>query len=167
VQRWQENRGVPDQPALEINPYAYVANNPLQWIDPDGRMGQSAGGGISMPGPYGFGGSGKQSTCEEGKCPWPVTITWSYGLPQAPIRPSVTNVYSGKCLLTFGIGFKGTSMAATTAAGSAMPKALKARGYTQAAAVTGRAAAIASSPPGWVAGGALAVGATLDYCECK
>lgn len=36
VRRWQTNMGIPNQPPLEINPYAYVANNPLRWIDPSG-----------------------------------------------------------------------------------------------------------------------------------
>jgi RHS repeat-associated protein len=36
VERWKANLGVLGQPPLEINPYAYVANNPLRWIDPLG-----------------------------------------------------------------------------------------------------------------------------------
>jgi hypothetical protein len=41
VQRYQDNLRRPAasawHPPLEINPYAAVANNPLRWIDPDGR----------------------------------------------------------------------------------------------------------------------------------
>jgi RHS repeat-associated protein len=36
VRRWRANMGKPNQPPLELNPYAYVANNPLRWIDPTG-----------------------------------------------------------------------------------------------------------------------------------
>jgi RHS repeat-associated protein len=36
VQRWQENMGSPVRLPLEINPYVYVANNPLKYIDPSG-----------------------------------------------------------------------------------------------------------------------------------
>ncbi|MHB1140645.1 MAG: RHS repeat-associated core domain-containing protein [Sulfuricaulis sp.] len=38
VQRWQANQSRPNRPPLEINPYAYVANNPLRWIDRSGRV---------------------------------------------------------------------------------------------------------------------------------
>jgi RHS repeat-associated protein len=37
VARWQANMGMPGQPPLEINPYVYVANNPLRWTDPSGE----------------------------------------------------------------------------------------------------------------------------------
>ena len=36
VQRWQINMGSPYRVPLEINPYVYVANNPLKYIDPSG-----------------------------------------------------------------------------------------------------------------------------------
>jgi hypothetical protein len=36
VARWKANLGIPNQPPLELNPYAYTANNPLRWIDRTG-----------------------------------------------------------------------------------------------------------------------------------
>ena len=36
VERWQANMGSPTRLPLEINPYAYVANNPLRWTDSTG-----------------------------------------------------------------------------------------------------------------------------------
>jgi RHS repeat-associated protein len=36
VQRWQENMGSRMRLPLEINPYVYVANNPIRWVDPTG-----------------------------------------------------------------------------------------------------------------------------------
>jgi RHS repeat-associated protein len=36
AQRYRVNMDVPGQPPLELNPYAYVANNPLRWVDPTG-----------------------------------------------------------------------------------------------------------------------------------
>jgi RHS repeat-associated protein len=38
VRRWQANMGSPYRLPLEINPYVYVANNPLRWIDRTGRV---------------------------------------------------------------------------------------------------------------------------------
>jgi RHS repeat-associated protein len=61
VARWQAGMGMPGQPPLEINPYAYVANNPLRWVDPFGqaivyiwRPGRFVGkNGIVYESPYG------------------------------------------------------------------------------------------------------------------
>lgn len=36
VERWQANMGSTTRLPLEINPYVYVANNPLKYIDPSG-----------------------------------------------------------------------------------------------------------------------------------
>lgn len=38
VQRWQANQSRLNRPPLEINPYVYVANNPLRWTDRTGRV---------------------------------------------------------------------------------------------------------------------------------
>ncbi|MHB8624416.1 MAG: RHS repeat-associated core domain-containing protein [Sulfuricaulis sp.] len=36
VQLWRATLGTLNQIPLELNPYAYVANNPLRWTDPSG-----------------------------------------------------------------------------------------------------------------------------------
>ncbi len=38
VERWQANMGKPTRIPLEANPYVYVANNPLRWVDRTGRF---------------------------------------------------------------------------------------------------------------------------------
>jgi RHS repeat-associated protein len=38
VRRWQANQNRLNRPPLEINPYVYVANNPLRWTDRTGRV---------------------------------------------------------------------------------------------------------------------------------
>jgi RHS repeat-associated protein len=38
AQKWMDLMGiVPNQPPLELNPFVYVANNPLRWTDPNGE----------------------------------------------------------------------------------------------------------------------------------
>lgn len=49
VERWRANMGKSDQPPLEGNPYVYVANNPLKWIDPEGLLGKAGGRGPYAP----------------------------------------------------------------------------------------------------------------------
>lgn len=38
VERWKANMGKPTRIPLEANPYVYVANNPLRWVDRTGRF---------------------------------------------------------------------------------------------------------------------------------
>ncbi|MBI3440973.1 MAG: RHS domain-containing protein, partial [Proteobacteria bacterium] len=42
VDRWKTTLGRPNQPPLEINPYAAFANNPLKWTDPTGEAVEAA-----------------------------------------------------------------------------------------------------------------------------
>ena len=143
-----------------MNTYAYVGANPLGGIDPWGLMGGGMGSITPSPSQPG------NDNCQD-DCPNPVTITWTSGLPGARIRPDVTKTYSGECLLKFGIGFKGTSMAAGTAAGSYGPGLLERYGLSRTASVARRIASVASSFPGWVVSLTWATAEILDHCECE
>lgn len=44
VERWKANMGSPVRLPLESNPYAYVANNPLRWVDQTGEFLNVPGG---------------------------------------------------------------------------------------------------------------------------
>ena len=55
VRRYQANLGVPNQPPLEINPYAAFANNPLRWSDPTGLWSITIGGYAGAGGEITFG----------------------------------------------------------------------------------------------------------------
>jgi RHS repeat-associated protein len=65
VQRWQANMGSTTRLPLEINPYAYVANNPLRWIDPKGEAAEGAAIGGTIGGVLGglIGGLGGGAAC--------------------------------------------------------------------------------------------------------
>jgi RHS repeat-associated protein len=143
-----------------VNTYAYVENDPLNQIDPLGLMGSGVGSITQNPTPP------QGGKCDE-TCPNPVTITWTSGLPNAPINPPETKTYSGKCLLQFGLGFKGSMFAAGTAAQKYGPPVVeKALGATAGKVAQGVATA-AGSVPGTAISLSLSISAVLDHCECK
>ncbi len=65
VGRWKAGLGLPNQPPLEINPYVYVGNNPLRWIDPTGEAAEGAAIGGAIGGVVGgvVGGVGGGAAC--------------------------------------------------------------------------------------------------------
>lgn len=139
-----------------VNPYVYVDADPIGLIDPEGLMGRGAG-----RGPYKDG---------EGPGNFPpntITITVSYGLPQAPIRPPVTKTYSTACIARLGFGVKGSIMAAGAAAGKYGPPLLQNLGWARTASAASRVAAFSSSPVGWSLGGIGLIDYVDEKCQCQ
>ncbi len=94
VQEWRTNMGKLNQPPLELNPYAYVANNPLRWTDPLGLAVQVCS---RLWTPHTF-------LCVDGNCSGKYPSGNPFGSPGV-IRDnsgdkssaSCSNVPSGKC----------------------------------------------------------------------
>jgi hypothetical protein len=97
----------------------------------------------------------------------PVTITWTTGLPGARIQPDVTKTYSGKCLLTLGIGFKATASVGTTVVIDKAPKYFAEKGMTGLASAAGKVAVVANNPVSVTGSVAWAAFEVFKHCECN
>ena len=103
-----------------------------------------------------------KESCEDNKCEWPVEITWTTGLPGARIRPSVTKIYSGRCLLSFGLLKGGVSKGFDRAIEYGGKKAAAA-GFSGVATAAG----VATGPAGVVAFGSIAIAEVFKFCACE
>jgi RHS repeat-associated protein len=156
------------------NTYSYVDGNSLSNVDAFGLMGFGGGGSATSP-------QKPSQSCND-PCSDPVTLDitstpcrsgdqlcaqamQAAGI-QGPYFPSST-VYSRNCLITFGIGFKGSLYAAGTGAQKYGPGVVTKVAGQQAGAIAGRVAAFAGSPIGITVSAGSSIAAILDKCKCR
>jgi hypothetical protein len=144
-----------------FNTYIYVIANPLKFTDQFGLLGN-----CGIPGGF----CGPVPKCGDEDCPNSVNITFTTGLPGAPIKPELTKTYSFDCLLSFGLFKAGGSVATTAGAPAATAAAQRyavARGLAGASVAIGIGGAVLGSFPVGVVGLVIAVGVSFEVCECE
>ncbi|MDA8093422.1 MAG: RHS repeat-associated core domain-containing protein, partial [Betaproteobacteria bacterium] len=122
--------------AAGTNLYAYTGDDPVNLTDPLGLETPSVSL-LNAPGKMGDFGSWNPT----------ITLNISYGLPDAPLKPTETHTYSVKCLATYGLLGKGAVATGGTAFWNWLPGQLEQRGKFTLARGAGAVAEAVSSPP--------------------
>ncbi|WP_304006320.1 RHS repeat-associated core domain-containing protein, partial [Methyloversatilis discipulorum] len=157
------------------NIFAYAKGNPIAIIDVSGLA----------PGPalsWGKRKTDQGAHCPENPCDGPtITISTSGICDGQGVACAVQmraagisepyfgddKVYSVKCLLTFGIGFKGGVFAAGSVAQKYAPTVAASVAGETAGLAVGRVVAVTSSAPATAVSLGLAVDWVFEKCECK
>ena len=124
--------------------------------------------------PVGSGGSQRSSgqgsnDCKpDNDCPNSILITWTSGLPQAPLSEPVTKKYNGTCLLTLGlVGKVGVAMAGNAIANKVPGIVARAGASVQTMRFVNFGTAAWTNPITTVGALSVAAPALFEHCECK
>lgn len=165
-----------------LNTYAYADQNPLRKSDPLGLTpGQDSfiecltnwtnpypencfaqllyDIGAATPGAIAD--AAEELPCLPG-CEDPFEIRYHYGLPHAPIKPSVTKQYSPACLATLGL-YEGAEEAIEIVAADAAKEAAEKAGKTGVARIIG----VITSLPGQIVMATYEISNLFEKCECE
>jgi RHS repeat-associated protein len=139
-----------------INTFGYVGGNPVNLTDLYGLLSENRKAANKQRQARRM-----KRQCEEGDCPWPVTINWT-----SLTRPTITKTYSGKCLLMFGLGVKGSAFVGGTVVLDKAPNELAKRGFSAAANAAGKAAAVLNNPVTMTGSAVMSVDFIFEHCTC-